>query len=123
MRSLSNSLPRDSRRLCILHQNKEIIRNSNSFFQGKAPKEVVPTHPRSLFLHTNPTFVGVGGWAHTDLAFVGGFGLTQIPLISLIFLMVGNLTEVGGHFKAHTDSTFWVGLGSHGFNGFNKDFS
>ena len=38
----------------------------------------------------------------------------------VLLLRVGNLTEVGGHFKAHTDSTFWVGLGSHGFNGFNK---
>lgn len=71
-------LPRDSRRLCVLHQNKEIIRNSNSFFQGKAPKEVVPTHPRSLFLHTNPAFVGEA-LAHTDLAFVGVFGAHTDP--------------------------------------------
>ena len=34
---------------------------------------MVPTHPRSLFLHTNPAFVGAA-LAHTDLAFVSVFG-------------------------------------------------
>ena len=70
---------------------------------------MVPTHPRSLFLHTDP-------------AFVVFFGLTRIPQISqVLLLMVGNLTEVGGHFRLTRISLLRVGLGSHGFNGFNKN--
>ena len=75
---------------------------------------MVPTHPRSLFLHTNP-------------AFVVFFGLTRIPQISQVLLLrVGNLTEVGGHFRLTRISLLWVFLGltpiqqiqqeySHGF--------
>ena len=68
--------------------------------------------------------MGVGGLAHTDLVFVGGFGLTRIPQISqVLLLMVGNLTEVGGHFRLTRISLLWVFLGltpiqqeySHGF--------
>ena len=70
----------------------------------------------------NPRFVGVGGLAHTDLVFVGGFGLTRIPQISqVLLLMVGNLTEVGGHFRPTRIPLLWVDLGSHRFNRFNKN--
>ena len=69
-------------------------------------------------------WLGVGDLAHTDLVFVGGFGLTQISQVLL--LMVGNLTEVGGHFRLTRISLLWVFLGltpiqpiqqeySHGF--------
>lgn len=65
----------------------------------------------------------MGGLVHTNLAFVGVFGARTDPTL---FLMVGNLTEVGGHFKALTDSALCVGFGltpipqiqqeySHGF--------
>ena len=126
MRSLSNSLPRDSRRLCVHYQNKEIIRNSNSFFQGKAPKEVVPTHPRSLFSSHESRFVVFLGLTRISLLWVG-FGLTRIPQISQVLLLrVGNLTEVGGHFRLTRIPLLWVFLGltpiqriqqeySHGF--------
>ena len=103
-------LPCDSRCLCVYHQNKETIRDSNSFFQGKAPKEVVPTPPSEPFFFTRVPLCGVF-WAHTD------------PTDSTDFLMVGNLTEVGGHFRPTRISLLWVFLGltpiqqeySHGF--------
>ena len=56
-----------------------------------------------------------------------GFGLTRIPQISQVLLLgVGNLTEVGGHFRLTRISLLWVFLGltpiqpiqqeySHGF--------
>ena len=58
---------------------------------------------------------------------MGGFGLTRIPQISQVLLLrVGNLTEVGGHFRLTRISLLWVFLGltpiqpiqqeySHGF--------
>ena len=116
MRSLSNSLPCDSRCLCVYHQNKETIRDSNSFFQGKAPKEVVPTPPSEPFSsHESPLLWAWAAW------------LTRIPQISQVLLLrVLNLTEVGGHFRLTRISLLWVFLGltpiqqiqqeySHGF--------
>ena len=112
MRSLSNSLPCDSRCLCVYHQNKETIRDSNSFFQGKAPKEVVPTPPSEPFFFTRvPAFVVFLGLTRISLLWVG-FGLTRIPQISQVLLLrVGNLTEVGGHFRLTRISLLWVFLG------------
>ena len=37
--------------------------------------------------------MGVGGLAHTDFAFVGGAGLTRIPLSLILLLRVLNLTD------------------------------
>ena len=71
--------------------------------------------------------MGVGGLAHTDLAFVGGAWLTRIPQISQVLLLrVLNLTEAGGHFRLTRIPLLWVFLGltpiqpiqqeySHGF--------
>ena len=51
-----------------------------------------------------------------------GFGLTRIPQISQVLLLrVGNLTEVGGHFRPTPIPLLWVDLGSHRFNRFNKN--
>ena len=59
--------------------------------------------------------------------FLGGAWLTRIPQISQVLLLrVGNLTEVGGHFRLTRISLLWVFLGltpiqqiqqeySHGF--------
>ena len=86
---------------------------------------MVPTHPRSLFSSHESTLLWAwAAWLTRISLLWVGFGLTRIPQISQVLLLrVGNLTEVGGHFRLTRISLLWVFLGltpiqqeySHGF--------